>query len=372
MKERTKKTLKWVFIAAGSLIFLIISTIIIAFFLIHNSIYEPVSFVERESSYVMPDFPESDVIPIEDESFLPDDESEDEISFDESIPDTSGSSDKSGTPGGSGGSGGTYVPKETPIYIVEPIDENILNILLVGRDVFDSLGGRSDSMMLLSYNKKTGEIILTSFLRDSLVPIEGHGWNRLNTTYRFGNVGLTINTINEIFQLDIQHYVSVDYSGFIELINRIGGVSVYISQEEANYLNEKYNWDISKGEHHLNGSRALIFSRIRKLSGGDFNRTERQRRLLSAVIKKITETYSAGETVPILYDALKQVKTNLPRSSIISLIYGFMAKDTLSIGTGAVPASGTYSLVRYNGMSVIRLDFQKNIDIIHERIYGKE
>jgi anionic cell wall polymer biosynthesis LytR-Cps2A-Psr (LCP) family protein len=63
--------------------------------------------------------------------------------------------------------------------------------------------GRSDAMIVVSYNSKTGSVKLTSLLRDSLVPIEGVGWNRINTAYFFGGVGLAVNTVNQLYNLDI-------------------------------------------------------------------------------------------------------------------------------------------------------------------------
>ncbi|PKM62611.1 MAG: hypothetical protein CVU97_04455 [Firmicutes bacterium HGW-Firmicutes-21] len=365
MNARTKKIIKWVLIVTGAIIVLLAATVSIYFALLYNSIYEPIPYVSRDGSYIMPEFPESDIELIDDESDYYEDDSEDDISYD----DTSEGSTVS--KGGSGGS--LRPPKETPIYIVEPIDENILNILLVGFDVYEPYYGRSDSMMLLSYNKKTGEITLTSFLRDILVPIEGHGWNRLNSACRFGSVGLTINTINEVFQLDIQHYVSVDFTGFPKLIDSMGGVTVSITKEEATYVNNNYSWGVSAGNVKLNGEKALKFARIRHLSGGDFNRTERQRRILTAVINEMFSRKNPSESVSLVNQGLKNVKTNLSAGTIVSLVYDFMSKDYTGIDAGSVPSDkSTYSLARYNGMSIIKLNFDKNVVILHERIYGKE
>ena len=370
MKDRTKKTIKWSLAVLGAIILLLAITVVVSLIYAYGSIYEPIPFIERESSYVMPEVPESDIIPISDESEYYDDESDYDYSYEES--ENNSSSATSRASGGGGGS--TKKPKETPIYIVEPIDKDILNILLVGRDVNETSGshGRSDSMMLLSYNKKNGEVALTSFLRDTLVPIAGYGWNRLNAAHSFGGVGLSINTINEVFQLDIQHYVSIDFGGFIRSVDLIGGVMVRITKEEAAYLRDVFDLDIKAGDVKLNGDAALKFSRIRHLPGGDFSRTERQRRLLTAVIKQMFDLKNPVESVSMMNKCLKYVKTNLEAGTIASLINDFLSKDSADIETGAVPADKTYYMARYNGMSILKVDYEKNRKILFERIYGKE
>ncbi|HAN21901.1 MAG: hypothetical protein A2Y15_06155 [Clostridiales bacterium GWF2_36_10] len=346
MKDRTKKTLKWTLISICSLLILIVLTILILLVLAYNKIYEQIPYVERESSYVMESKPEG-IEYVSDESYT-----EDETSINETISEA----------------------EKTPIYIKEPIDKNIINVLLVGRDVTQSSGssGRSDSMMLLSYNKTTGEVTINSFLRDCYVPIEGHSWNRLNATYSIGGVGMTINTINEIFDLDIQHYISIDFNGFIGLIDKIDGVTISITGVEAEYMNEHYSCGFTAGEVTLDGDTALKFARIRKIavSGGDFNRTERQRRILVSAINKMLNLNDIGKTISLINNGLEYVKTNLSSGNIISLTSDFVSKKNSDIKTGAIPAEGTWSYAMINRMSIIDLNFDENKNILHKRIYG--
>ena len=125
-----------------------------------------------------------------------------------------------------------------PIYKVEKKDPNIENILVIGTDSRDVVRerGRSDAMIVLSYNKKTGEIKMVSILRDSLVPIEGRGWNRINAAYSFDGVGLAVNTVNQLFDLDIQRFVVVDFNGVTDFIDKAGGVTINLTQKEVDYL----------------------------------------------------------------------------------------------------------------------------------------
>ena len=98
---------------------------------------------------------------------------------------------------------------------------------------------RSDAMILASYNKQTHSVKLVSFLRDSWVHLPEYGWSRINTATAYGGVGLLVNTLNENFDLDIQHYVQIRFEGFREVIDILGGIDVELTQSEINYINRK-------------------------------------------------------------------------------------------------------------------------------------
>ena len=147
---------------------------------------------------------------------------------------------------------------KTPIYKVPKKDPDIENILILGTDSRDVTRerGRSDSIIIMSYNRRTGSIKMTSILRDSLVPIEGHGWNRINAAYSFDGVGLAINTINEIFDLDIQRFVVVDFNGVTDFIDKIGGLTINLTKKEAEYLLNKSGgkgYQFHEGANFMNG-----------------------------------------------------------------------------------------------------------------------
>ena len=103
----------------------------------------------------------------------------------------------------------------------EQKDDQVYNVLLVGTDSRDPDAdmGRSDSMMLISFNQGKGKATIVSFLRDCLVDIDGHGKSRLGHTYAYGGVGLTINTLNEVFDLDIQKYITINFDSLVNVID---------------------------------------------------------------------------------------------------------------------------------------------------------
>lgn len=122
-------------------------------------------------------------------------------------------------------------------------------------------------MIILSYNKRTGAIKMVSVLRDSLVPIEDRGWNRINAAYSFDGVGLAVNTVNQLFDLDIQRFVVVDFNGVTDFIDKAGGVTISLTKAEVDYMTRYSNGAVSYniGPNKFNGDRALVYMRIRKI-----------------------------------------------------------------------------------------------------------
>lgn len=182
------------------------------------------------------------------------------------------------------------------IYKVNQKDPDIINILLVGMDArsYETVS-RSDCMIIASYNKKTHSVKLTSILRDTWAHLPEYGWSRINTATAYGGVGLLVNTVNELLDLDIQHYVQIRFEEFSTVIDILDGIDVELSQSEINYINRKLHnedrdWknDItaSPGIVHLNGKQALWHCRNRSIGNSDFARTERQRDVLEIILNK--------------------------------------------------------------------------------------
>lgn len=349
--------------------------------------YEKAEIVERSEEYVMPE-KESQPAEWEDVTI-----SEDELGKDYTEPETL-AKDVNSTGSNSGensSSGSKYnyansfarnanaisVYGKTPIYKVEKKDPDVENILILGTDSRDVTKerGRSDAIIIVSYNRRTGSIKMISVLRDSLVPIEGHRWNRINAAYSFDGVGLAINTINQIFDLDIQRFAVVDFNGVKDFINKVGGVDVTLTQAEADYFNKyhpKTNGKHEAGLFHMNGSNALKYMRIRKIDS-DFKRTERQRKVIEILANKII----TEKTIPEIYDlidfAFGLVKTNISLSEITSVATSVATnamRQGLDLASQHVPYSDAYTYKRYNGMAIISFDTDDAARRINEFIYS--
>lgn len=261
-----------------------------------------------------------------------------------------------------------------PIYKVDQINSNIQNFLLVGRDA-GSYYGRADSAMVVSYNTKTGDVAIVSLLRDSYVPIEGHDWNKLGHALSYGGMGLYINTVNYVFNLDIQQYAVVDFEGVVEIIDQMGGIEVSLTQAEVDYYKKTMNYDFVVGVNHLDGTQALRHCRNRSLSGTDFERTRRQRDVLMAMYNKVMKL-GYGDAMDIIENALGYVRTNVPFTKCISLASSILKNGLNSIKSTQAPFDGTwtYAYVRPEGytgnMAVTKMDISKNRKRFREYLYG--
>lgn len=348
----------------------------------NNNAYEKANIVERTDEYVVP---ETDPQP---EEWADVTIKEEDLGRDFTTAETlanninkGGSSNKKGDGFDRNASFGRNenvisVYGKTPIYKVEKKNPDIENILVMGTDSRDVTRerGRSDAMIILSYNKKTGEVKMISLLRDSLVPIEGHKWNRINAAYSFDGVGLAVNTVNQLFNLDIQRFVVVDFNGVTDFIDRAGGVTISLTQAEVDYLTNYSGGKVkfNVGPNDFNGDRALAYMRIRKIDS-DFGRTARQRNVIETLAKKILNEKSLSEIYDLTNFAFGLVKTNISITELTSAV-GDIASGALRNGLNMqsqhVPYSGAYTYKRYNGMAIISFDIDDAARRMHEFIYG--
>lgn len=262
--------------------------------------------------------------------------------------------------------------KNYPLYSVEQKDKNIINILVMGTDSRDVTveRGRSDTMLVVSYNKKTAEVKMVSFLRDALVPIENHDWNRLNTAYAYGGAGLAVNTINDLFGLDLQNFVVVDFNGAKEFIDKIGGVDVTLTQAEIDYYSNFINQELVVGVNHMDSQLAMAHMQNRT-TDSDFGRARRQRDVVTAVMKKVT-TMSITEISSLIDYAMSIVKTNISASTLVSLAVSVLADaSNLSFSTQQVPYADSYQYAWYKNMAILSFDIDEAAKRVGEFIYGE-
>lgn len=234
------------------------------------------------------------------------------------------------------------------------IDKDVINIALFGVDTrkVGEFSGRSDSIMILSVNKKENTIKLVSIMRDSLVPIQkenGTTYGKINSAYAVGGPILAVKTLNSLFGLDIKDYATVNFYGMADIIDAVGGIEVEVSQNEidANLginamineqciyldLNPRDYFVKKAGIQRLNGVQAVAYARIRHaktVSGNhsDYGRTERQRLVMKLLLEK------ALSVSPLQYPALiskltPYIKTSLSNSEMMSLALFLVGKPEM-------------------------------------------
>ena len=259
---------------------------------------------------------------------------------------------------------------EVQIAQKEQKEDEVINVLLVGTDTRDPNAemGRSDTMMMLSYNKTQKKSTIVSFLRDSLVEIDGHGKTRLGHAYAYGGVGLTINTLNQTYDLDIQKYATINFDNLVSVIDEIGGVEVFISEEEAEYYRQCGMPDIVAGDVTLTGSQALVHARNRTL-GSDFERTRRQRSVMYGVYRKVMSEKDPAAIMSLITYCMDYVKTNMSVTEIYELAMEVLTIENLKMQQAAIPQDGMYKGITYEGMSVLEIDLEANKEYLHGLLY---
>ena len=251
--------------------------------------------------------------------------------------------------------------------------EDVINILLVGKDA-SSAGtrARTDSMILLSINKRTNSLSMVSLMRDLYVQIPGgYSDNRINAAYRFGGISLLNDTIEKNFGVIIDGNVEVDFRQFERIIDILGGVDINLTAAEAKYLTKmgKYG-TLSAGVNHLDGRAALEYCRIRQIDS-DHKRTERQRNLLQTVAASV-KNMSVSQMIELINQVLPNIQTDLAPSEIIELAtaaLGSLASGN-GIKSGKVPQSGQYYGSTIMGMQVMVADLIQCNQYLKAFIYG--
>ena len=282
----------------------------------------------------------------------------------------------------------------TDLSVNTSLPEEWLNVLLLGTDertLSDS--ARTDAMIICSINRNTGEVKLASIMRDLAIEYTDIGqWNgtyRINAANYFGGPNLAMKTVNEKFNMNIQNYVMVNFFGFQKIAQRLGGVDMDITKEEMDKINvmivqqakAAYNAGIDESDQenvyletygentHLNGRQTLAYARIRKLTGGDAMRTERQRRVLQKLMEKV-RSMDAIQLASLAGEMAGQIKTNLPLEEIVTIALRVSANGMPTIQSMHLPISGSYKEeVRKEQSMLYDCDFNANAIQLYNFIY---
>ena len=261
----------------------------------------------------------------------------------------------------------------------------IENILLIGLDgTNDKFPKRSDTMIILTIDKLNKSLKLTSLARDTLVKIPGRGEEKLTHAYAYGQEELLMQTINENFDLDIKDYAVVNFKSFIDLVDIIGGVDINVNEKEIHHLNEvikecygvnhedtkNIEYITSSGNHNLNGYQALAYARIRKLDT-IYKRDERQRLILTNIAHKLSDV-SISKYLQIAKSILRHIKVNIAFNKIIDLAFIAHELASYDISQLEFPISEYREEGRIGekGTYVVKWDKNKNIELLHQFIYG--
>lgn len=266
------------------------------------------------------------------------------------------------------------------------VENTVENILLIGKDgINNDSSSRSDTMIILTVDTINRTLKLTSLARDTLVKIPDRGYEKLNHAYAYGKEKLLIETINENFDLNIKDYAVVNFKSFIDIIDILGGVDVNVNDREINHLNEVietcYGLNSQKmgieyinttGVQNLNGYQTLAYARIRKMDT-IYKRDERQRMVLSSIAKKLSDT-PITKYPYIVKSLMRYIDVNIAFNKIIKLAIMSHEFGSYEIKQLEFPVKNYRYEARVgkNKTYVVKWDEEKNKEILHNFIYGKE
>ncbi len=199
---------------------------------------------------------------------------------------------------------------------VDVSDKKPISILMMGVDQRGEDQGRSDSLMLFTLNPKTKSMKIISIPRDSYTEIVGKGTkDKINHAYAFGGIDMAVKTVENFLNVPVDHYIEVNMDGFKDIVDAVGGVDV---NNDLDFNYEGIHFE--KGNIHLDGTKALHYSRMRKLDPrGDFGRQMRQRQVIQAVIKKGASVSSLASYGDVLKAIEKNVKTSLTQDQMFEI-----------------------------------------------------
>ena len=233
------------------------------------------------------------------------------------------------------------LPSDRPTVDPGALVAQPINFLLLGSDSRGQDRGRSDVMMLVHSDPSRAKLYLISLPRDLWVPIPGHGTNKINAAYAFGGGPLAVRTVENLLGIEIDHVALTDFEGFFRLVDDVGGVSVFNTIPSSNH-----GFDFARGDIRLTGASALAYVRQRyDLPRGDFDRAERQRLVVTAIIDKVASSQTLTNPARLLavVDRLSRsvtVDATLTNQRVVDLVRELQITSGQDIEQLQVPVAG--------------------------------
>jgi len=202
------------------------------------------------------------------------------------------------------------------------------SILILGVDNNDKrqLGStRTDSMIYLTMNPDTDQVNMVSIPRDTYTGIVEEGrvlqYNRINAAYAVGEEKAAIESVEHLLDVPVHYYVTVDFDAFMELVDALGGIDMYvpITFSENNAPGRKHAIHLTEGMQHLNGEEALALARTRKIDN-DVKRGERQQLIIQAIIEKALKADSIPKYTKAIESVDGNIKTNMRMNDMVSIM----------------------------------------------------
>lgn len=261
--------------------------------------------------------------------------------------------------------------------------KDVVNILLLGTDehsVEFSPYSRSDSMILVSINKKDKTVKLVSLQRGMGVPVlEGEykgQYDWLTHMFRYGGAELVRKTVETCFRVEVDDYVRVNLHSVAAVVDIVGGVDIDLTEPEANWFNRYFagrgeGRRMSPGINHLEGDLAVLFSRLRSIDS-DFYRVVRQRRVIGAIVQKLKDA-DPIELNAIANQVLPLIQTSMSKLEIAELIFYAPSFLNSEFEQMTLPVANSYGgMTGMGGRNLFAVDFEANSKVLMDFLYGED
>jgi len=265
-------------------------------------------------------------------------------------------------------------PARIPPWDPEVFGTDKLTFILLGYDAVDEFAHRSDTLMVGAVDFYARKVRILSIPRDTLADIPRHGFNRINAAYALGHEDLTRQTVEAFVGVDIDYVVSVNYEGFVEIVDALGGVDMTV-EKPMNYDDRRGNVHIhfEPGEYHFDGEQALEYARYRHDATGDFGRIDRQQGLIRALFDQAVRPSNWGKLTSVPQTLLEHVTVvanpESPRRPpqielrhLMSLV-GFLTR----LGDDDIVFRQVPTVeLKWNGLSVLRPVYGETAQVLWE------
>ena len=239
------------------------------------------------------------------------------------------------------------------------------NILVLGVDSRGEEKSRTDTMMLVSWDKQENDIKMVSFMRDIYAEIPGYQSYKLNTAYYLDGADLLADTLRGMFDIEIHHYALIDFQNFESMVDILApnGVEIEVEQD----MSEHIGVTLTKGTHHLSGKELLGYARFRADQQGDFGRVERQQIVLEALKDELLSVRNIKNVPKFLGATEGFIETDMTRTDKIKRVLDIAVSGKVEMDKLTLPVEGSYSFKSYSHAgSVLVIDKEKNSAALHD------
>lgn len=247
-----------------------------------------------------------------------------------------------------------------------------LRVLLIGADERPGDPGRSDVVMVASFDPGRKQVRLLSIPRDAWVQVPGHGWTKFNHAFAFGREELTRKTVEHLLGMPVDHHVVVNMDGFRRIVDLLGGVTIDVEKDmryDDPYDDPPLHINLRKGRQLLNGEKALHYVRFRNDGDGDVGRVRRQQAFLRAIAAEATKPQNLTKLPSLVATAYRAIRTDLPASDLarLAMQYGPDATEYAIEGTTLTGVD-----LWVDGVSYLELDLAAVRKLAYQTLMGAD